>query len=305
MLTLIRLLLSQLRRSLAIGWISLLFFALGMIAIVLGEVARERSPYKRIVTTTQRVGFYIFVHSVMQLSAPNSSQVILKMIHGLATLAALSILPNDQLPPAEANKFHSQITFAYALQTEEVLTYFASFPTFKFLVIFAMLGVPVVQQRMSGKIPVVDVFLEAMNLVAFDASTSVLFVDSGENLVDLSTVLFVYIILWHAQQNFPLLQSVQQYTVWRVAGFVKDEFEDLKCSEWQILSGGLLLLMMPVSVHLNWLSPLSFLLVLSVLIQILTEILNTMGALDSLPILLSILLSTAFLSQHLDQAKVT
>lgn len=301
MLALLQIILSQLRRYAALSWIAIIFFALWLTLAVVEQVSGSKDTEKRVLRVFQRLALYVTIHSVMRATMPPGNSAIKIFTYGFGTLGALSLLPRNGLAEAEQSQLSSQITYAYATATEGILQPLQENRTFVMLSLFLIFAAPQLEKRISERVAVAGMFFEAFDLVVFDSFTTAFFIETGDNFADIAIIVFVFVVLWHAQERFEAMRSIQQFTSWRIAGALQQELSDLQLPPTLAIAAGIAVLAAPKPSNISWLSSLVFLLTLNITLNMLQQFLNDMGNLDAIPVLLSVAAVTATVNDFLSR----
>jgi hypothetical protein len=304
MLSLVQLLIAQLRRSLSTTWVVVAFVAVAAAMLVVVRGLRARTSAWYLASVSRRISVYVAVHATMQATTPPEYSAVLVFVYGTATLGALAVLTRHaRLPDGDAERLLSQIVYAYALATEGTLTALRTSRTFGLAAFALMNSGAALRSALVGRVLVADILLQAVDLVAFESFTEAFFADSGDLFNDIGVVMFSYVLLATLQQRLQVLQSTQQYVVWRIAARLLATFRELGVSQLFVLGGSVLVLgfvkLFFARASLPWLPPLVFLVAVSSGTGLLQTYLATMGVLDTLPVLLSIAVVTGFVTEQL------
>lgn len=303
MLTLVRLLLLQLQRSLSLTWITALFFTMHILCLLFEFKISKSHVFYRLLSGISRLSLYVCIHSVMKLAFDSKNNPIINTMQGVLVLSLLSLLVHVHLKGLDTENFCAQTVYSFAISAENLLLFLQKYRIFLLVILVFLIGTPVLRKRLSNRYVVVDVLMQAIDLVSFDSFTDVFFRETGDSFSDISLILFSFLLLFHLQNQFEVLGSMQQYTMWRVANELIEELTELKMPDGLIIAGGVALTMFSENRLSSWLSPLSLLVVVSTLLNVLNKNFATMGSLDSLPVLLSIAVVIVFVSDKLQDVK--
>jgi hypothetical protein len=299
MLALLQILLSQFKRYAPFLWIAVLFAAIFMCASIVIKTVSHGGALHRVMCVVQRLALYIVIHAVMRGSMPPNKGAMFVLLYGVAVLGALALLPRDKLPQNMQAQLSSQITYAYATAAEGVLVSLRENRTFVLLALTLLFVAPRIETQFAERVAIAALFFEAFDLVVFDTFTDAFFLETGDNLADIAVIVFVFVLLWHVQERFDTMQSIQQFTTWRIAGALQSELDDLAVPRMLATAAGVATLAVHLPRSVFWLQPLTFLLTLNILLTTLQGFLDDMGTLDTLPVLLSIAVVTATASELL------
>lgn len=304
MLTLVQLLLFYLTQSLSITWIVVFSAMISVGMLLLLQLTRPYSSVWYLINVARRVSVYVVVHGSMRATTPPEYSAVLVLVYGTATLSALAVLTSHaHLPDGDAERLVSQIVYAYAIAVQGTLAALRNNRTFG-LVAFALMSCgTALRNALESRVLVADIMLQALDLVAFESYTTAFFTDSGDSFNDIGLVVFSYVLLSTMQQQLQGMQSTKQYVVWRIAARLLSELRELDASLALVLGASVLLLaciklFFPPR-FFPWLPPLVFLVAVNAATGLLQAYLDTMGLLDTLPVLLSIAVVTGFVTQQL------
>lgn len=303
MLTLVRLLIFQLQRSLSLTWITVLFFTMHILSLLFKFNVPKEHVLHHFLTGISRVSLYVCIHSVMTSAFDSKNSNLINFIRGIFVMSFLSLLIHVHLKGLDTDNFCAQVVYAFAISAENMLMFLQKYRVILLVILVFLVGTPVLRKRFSGRYVVVDVFMQAVDLVSFDSFTDVFFRETGDSFSDISVILFSFLLLFHLQNEFEVLGSMQQYTMWRVANELIEELNELKMPDGLIIAAGVALTLSSGARISSWLSPLSLLVVVSTLLNVLNKNFATMGSLDSFPVLLSIAVVIVFISNRLQDVK--
>ena len=305
MLTLINLILLQLQRFISMKWITVFSLAANLVCVVfLQKIYKGNMITNRIVLCLRKISLFVFTHALMRATVPNENSWSQVLVQGVAVLAALCLLPIRFSKEEEGDQFASQVVYAYAINVEGFLHPLTYSRVFNIIAVFLIIGSAALRSTKSNKTfltkaPVFNYILQAFDFILFDSFTENTFRESGDHFCDLSVVFFVFILLWNSQQLISGISGIQQYTTWRVSKYISDILQRHGIEDNSLLVMStvfVLLVSLQKSTQDRWSQDLGLLISIQACVSIVTKFLNSMGDLDGLPVLLSVIVMVTFVN---------
>jgi hypothetical protein len=314
-MTMITMILKGMEDLIPIAWVAILFGSLNIICMTLLHSVNT-DTLRRILCCVRRMTLFIFTHAVMRASmdpgsrnVADSSDKIILFLKGFTILCALTLIPKGVTDEDDGEAFSSQITYAYATNMGGFFDPLRSSRLFTLVTFMFILASPQIHTQVGRGTKISSTistnFLQAFDLVVFDAFTSQAFIDSGDSFCDLSIILGCFSILWNFQSLSSTMEGVQQFTTWRTAAFISKIMTSVNVDGLQIS----ILMSLMIIAHSEfsgvnsiidgtpWVPDLLFLVALNGIIQDTQRYISTIGTMDGIPITFGLVLVITILNE--------